>query len=92
MTDAHTDPYKANNGPDRTHSWRYGSSQYPAPNGIRLILDLRGFHEPMVSEHVGRIFYKFSEGYFSVHDPANGGYAVNEIERGLIKRIEIEAF
>lgn len=32
-----------------------------------------------------------SEGYFSIHDPANGGYAGNVFERGLIGRIEIYA-
>lgn len=43
------------------------------------------------AEHHGRLFYKATEGYFSTHDPANGGHPVAEIERGLIKRIEIEA-
>ncbi len=39
----------------------------------------------------GRYFFVFSEGYFSVHDPANGGYAIDVTERGMIHRVEISA-
>jgi len=76
---------------DNSHGWRYGYRPYPAPDGIRVRIELRGNKAPMVSEHAGRMFYKMNAGYFGVIDPANGGSPLSLIERGMIRRIEIEA-
>ena len=75
---------------DDTHGWRYGSRRYPAPDGIRVTVEFVGSNK-RVYEHNGRIFYKMNAGYFGIIDPANGGHAVNLIERGMIRRIEIAA-
>lgn len=79
----------SHNPRDGRHSWRYASGKYPAPDGIRFIVDYVGVRH--TSMHEGSTFYNFTAGYLSVHDPANGGYPVCEIERGFIKRLEIEA-
>lgn len=75
---------------DCSHSWRYGRRPYPAPDGIRLSLNFVGGGDH-VTEHDGRVFYKLTEGHFCVIDPANGGHSVAQIERGLLRRIEISA-
>jgi hypothetical protein len=75
---------------DSTRGWRYGSGVYPAPDGIRVKITLVG-GKMWEREQNGRIFYKMTESGFFVVDPANGGHAVQGIERGLIRRVEIEA-
>lgn len=77
--------------PDRTRTWRYASGKCPAPDGIRLSMTFRGERSGLNRLYEGRVFYRMNEGYFSIHDPANGGYPTVEIERGIIKRIEISA-
>ena len=51
---------------DNSHGWRYGHHPYPAPDGIRVTIELRGSNRPMISENNGRIFYKMNAGYFGV--------------------------
>lgn len=54
-------------------------------------MTFRGERSGLNRLYEGRVFYRMNEGYFSIHDPANGGYPTVEIERGIIKRIEISA-
>jgi hypothetical protein len=53
------------------------------PNGVHMVLTLRG-GKTIDAKHNGRLVYVMTAGHFYIVDPANGGYAVAEVERGLI--------
>lgn len=74
-----------------SHAWRYGSGarERHIPEGIELRLHFVGGKETR-AEHCGRTYYRITEGYLEIVDPAGAG-VVARVERGLLRRIEVRA-